>query len=79
VEVKSPTDSLKKLRAKIQEFLELGTLVGILINPEVRSVEVYRLNQNAVVLGDGDTLTLPDVLPGWEIAVSELWPLRFDE
>jgi Uma2 family endonuclease len=78
VEVKSPTDSLKKFRAKIQEFLEVGTLVGILINPEVQSVEVYRLNQNAVVLGDGDTLTLPDLLPGWEIAVSELWSLRFD-
>ena len=79
VEVKSPTDSLKKFRAKIQEFLELGTLVGILINPEVRSVEVYRVNENAIALGDGDVLTLPDLLPGWEVAVSELWPLRFDE
>jgi Uma2 family endonuclease len=79
VEVKSPTDSLKKLRAKIQEFLELGTLVGILIDPEQRSLEVYRLTEDAVVLGDGDTLTLPDLLPGWEIAVSELWPLQFDE
>ena len=79
VEVKSPTDSLKKFRAKIQEFLELGTLVGILINPEVRSVEVYRVSENAIALGDGDVLTLPDLLPGWEVAVSELWPLRFDE
>jgi Uma2 family endonuclease len=79
VEVKSPTDSLKKLRAKIQEFLELGTLVGILIDPEQRSLEVYRLTEDAVVLGDGDTLTLPDLLPGWEMAVSELWPLEFDE
>jgi Uma2 family endonuclease len=77
--VKSPTDSLKKLRDKIQEFLGLGTLVGILINPEVRSVEVYRVNEDAMVLGDGDVLSLPDLLPGWEVAVSELWPLRFDE
>jgi Uma2 family endonuclease len=79
VEVKSPTDSLKKLRAKIQEFLGLGTLVGILIDPERRSLEVYRLTEDVAVLGDGDTLTLPDLLPGWEIAVSELWPLQFDE
>jgi Uma2 family endonuclease len=78
VEVKSPTDSLKKLQDKIQEFLALGTLVGILINPEVRSIEVYRVNQDAIILGDGDVLSLPDLLPGWEIAVSELWPLRFD-
>jgi Uma2 family endonuclease len=32
VEVKSPTDSVAKLRDKIQEFLVLGTQVGILIN-----------------------------------------------
>jgi Uma2 family endonuclease len=79
VEVKSPTDSLKKLRDKIQEFLEMGTLVGILVNPEVRWVEIYRLNQDPVVLADGDTLTLPDLLPEWEMEVCELWPLRFDE
>jgi Uma2 family endonuclease len=79
VEVKSPTDSLKKLREKIQEFLTVGTQIGILINPEVHTLEIYRLNQDAVVLKDGDVLTLPDLLPGWEMAVSELWPLEFDE
>lgn len=79
VEVKSPTDSLKKLRDKIQEFLSLGTVVGILINPEARWVEIYRLNQDPVVLADGDIITLPDLLPEWELAVSELWPLRFDD
>ncbi|OUC12760.1 MAG: hypothetical protein B0A82_20475 [Alkalinema sp. CACIAM 70d] len=38
VEVKSPTDSLVKLREKIDEFLRLGTKVGLLVNPEDRSV-----------------------------------------
>jgi Uma2 family endonuclease len=79
VEVKSPTDSLKKLREKIQEFLTVGTQIGILINPEIHTLEIYRLNQDAVALKDGDVLTLPDLLPGWEMAVSELWPLEFDE
>jgi len=40
VEVKSPTDSIKGLREKIDEFLNLGTRVGILINPEKRWVEI---------------------------------------
>jgi Uma2 family endonuclease len=79
VEVKSPTDSLTKLRKKIQEFLGLGTQIGILINSEIHTLEVYRPNLDAVVLGDGDILTLPDLLPGWEVAVSELWPLEFTE
>lgn len=78
VEVKSPTDSVTKLRGKIQEFLVLGTQVGILINPESRQAEVYRLAEEAILLGDGDTLTIPDLLPGWAVAVADLWPLVFE-
>ncbi|NMF82792.1 Uma2 family endonuclease [Nodosilinea sp. P-1105] len=78
VEVKSPTDSVTKLRAKIQDFLALGTQVGILINPEARWVEVYRLGRGPEVLVDGDTLTVADLLPGWQVAISDLWPLVFD-
>jgi Uma2 family endonuclease len=78
VEVKSPTDSLPKLRVKIQDFLALGSQVGLLINPELRQVEVYRVGISSILLSDGDTLTVPDLLPGWEIAVADLWPLVFE-
>lgn len=77
VEVKSPSDSLKSLRNKIQNFLSLGTKVGILVNPEKHIVEVYRSGEEAIVLGDGDVLTIPDLLPGWEVAISDLWPIQF--
>ena len=40
-EVKSKTDTLAKLRQKIQEFLELGTQVGVLVDPRNRTMEVY--------------------------------------
>lgn len=78
VEVKSPTDSLKKLKAKIQDFLSFDTRVGILINPEKRTIEIYRPEQDVVTLSDGDVLTIPELLPGWEVAVSELWALEFE-
>lgn len=78
VEVKSPTDSVTKLREKIQQFLELGTQVGVLLNPENRTVEIYRQGQGAIVLQDGDILTIPDLFPGWHVAVEELWSPRFD-
>lgn len=78
VEVKSPTDSLTKLRAKIDEFLSVGSRVGILIHPGQRWVEVRRLQQPPLKLGDGDILTLPDVLPGLEIPVEDLWSPEFD-
>lgn len=78
VEVKSPTDSLEAIRTKIQEFLSLGTRVGILINPDDHTVEVHRSVQTIVTLRDGDVLTIPDVLPGWEVQVVDLWAPEFD-
>jgi len=78
VEVKSPSDSLKSLRKKIEDFLTLGTRIGILINPEKHIVEVYRLGQDVVILGDGDILTIPDLLPGWELAIADLWSPEFE-
>ncbi|NES21352.1 MAG: Uma2 family endonuclease [Symploca sp. SIO3E6] len=77
VEVKSPSDSMKALRKKIQGFLSQGTKVGILINPEKHRVEIYRPGEEVVVLGDGDVLSIPDLLPGFEVAVSDLWSPEF--
>ncbi|WP_341529057.1 Uma2 family endonuclease [Nostoc sp. UHCC 0302] len=78
VEVKSPSDNLKELRAKVQEFLALGTKVGILINPDERIVEVYDSGKEVIILRDGDVLTLPDLLPGLEVQISDLWSPEFD-
>lgn len=78
VEVKSPTDSLNALRAKIDEFLAFGSRVGILINPEKQWVEVRRTGQEPLVLQNGDVLTVPDLLPGWEVQITDLWAPEFD-
>lgn len=79
VEVKSPTDSVEDLERKITNFLQQGTQVGILINPEDCTVKVLRAETEAIVLTDGDVLTLPDMLPGWSVAVSDLWSPVFDD
>ncbi|MCL1462869.1 Uma2 family endonuclease [Argonema galeatum] len=78
VEVKSPSDSVKSLRTKIEEFLAVGTKVGILINPEKHIVEIYRSGQDVVILGDGDVLTITDLLPGWSVAIADLWSPEFE-
>ena len=78
VEVRSPSDSLTQLRQKIQSFFEVGTQVGILVDPRSRTVEVYRPGQETPqMLQDGDVLTVPELLPGWSVAISDLWPLVF--
>jgi Uma2 family endonuclease len=78
VEVKSRTDKIEQLVEKIQMFLILGTEVGILIDPDELTLTVYRLNQATQILRDGDILTLSDLLPGWELAISDIWPPVFE-
>ncbi|NEO53110.1 MAG: Uma2 family endonuclease [Okeania sp. SIO3B5] len=76
-EVKSKTDSVTKLQEKIQQFLTYGTTVGVLVDPRTRTMEVYRLNTEKVVLRDGDVLQVPELLPGWELTVAEVWAPEF--
>jgi Uma2 family endonuclease len=77
-EVKSKTDSLERLRQKIQVFLDLGALIGVLVDPRTETLEVYRPGVEATRLQNGDVLTVPELLPGWEMTVSEIWAPEFD-
>lgn len=79
VEVKSPSDTVEELESKIANFLQQGTQVGILINPEDFTVRIFRLNEETVTLRDGDVLTLPDLFPGWSVALSEVWSPVFED
>ncbi|MEH1823095.1 MAG: Uma2 family endonuclease [Nostoc sp.] len=78
VEVKSKSDRIKPLQEKIKLFLELGSTVGMLIDPDKVLVTVYRPNLEPVVLKNNDKLTIPELFPGWELAIAELWPPEFD-
>ncbi|NEQ40233.1 MAG: Uma2 family endonuclease, partial [Okeania sp. SIO3I5] len=42
-----------------------------------RTMEVYRPNHEKVVLRDGDVLQVPELLPGWELPVVEVWAPEF--
>jgi Uma2 family endonuclease len=78
VEIKSQSDRLKPLREKIQSFIKSGAKVGILIDPDKRTVTIYTPTAEPVVLRDGDMISIPELLPGWEVAVTELWPIDFE-
>jgi Uma2 family endonuclease len=78
VEIKSQSDRLKPLRSKILSFIELGAKVGILIDPDKHTVTIYTPKAEPVVLTDGDLISIPELLPGWEVPVAELWPIEFE-
>ncbi len=78
VEIKSKTDRIRVLEEKVQLFLQLGAKVGILINPDDLTVIVYRPSGEKQVLLGEDKLAIPEFFPGWDIAISELWPPVFE-
>ena len=78
VEIKSQSDRLKPLREKILSFLEFGAKVGILIDPDKHTVTIYSPKAEPIVLTDGDMISIPELLPGWEVPVIELWPIDFE-
>ncbi|WP_051424435.1 Uma2 family endonuclease [Aphanizomenon flos-aquae] len=79
VEIKSQSDKIKTLKNKILNLIKLGAIIGILIDPDEETVTVYPSQCEPIVFHNGDILTLPELFPGWELAVSELWPPIFTE
>ena len=75
VEVVSPTDLYLDVDDTIAEWLEHGTQVVFVVNPRRKVVAVHRPGQPVMTLGMDDTLTAEDVIPGWSLAVRDL----FDE
>lgn len=79
VEIKSQSDRIKPLVTKILNLIKLGAIIGILIDPDEETVTVYRSQGELIVFHNGDILTLPELFPGWELTVCELWPPIFTE
>lgn len=73
VELCSPSDRLTDVQSKMQEYLNNGTRLGWLIIPENRQVEIYRLNRDVEVLSNPVSLSGEDVLPGFELDLSDIW------
>ncbi len=73
IELRSMTDSLKTLQAKMLEYQANGVRLGWLINPQQQQVEVYRLGQPVEVLDSPHGLDGEDVLPGFRLDLSSIF------
>ncbi len=61
------------LRRKLAFYLKAGVVVWV-VDYVARQVEVHRRSESVLVLGDGDRLTGGDVLPGFTIAITDIFP-----
>jgi Uma2 family endonuclease len=72
IELRSKSDSLKTLRAKMEEYRSNGVRLGWLIDPQQQSVEIYRLGQEVEILQSPTQLSGEDVLPGFILDLSSI-------
>ena len=73
VEVVSPGDSPREVMDKALMWLSFGARTVWAVNPQSRSVDVYRPGERTVTLAEGDTLDGLDVLPGFACPVEDIF------
>lgn len=73
VELRSSSDSLKSLQAKMREYIDNGALLGWLIDPQQRRVEIYRPGLDMEVLENPAQLSGEGVLPGFVLNLRRVW------
>lgn len=73
LEVGSTPALLSAAHEKVGEYLAAGVNCVVVLDPPTRSVQVYSADHPVVILQEADTLTLPDVLPGFSVPVRQLY------
>jgi Uma2 family endonuclease len=73
VELRSETDSMPALRAKMREYIECGVRLGWLIDPIGRRVEINRPGKKSRTIRNSVTLSGAPELPGFTL---EIGPIR---
>jgi Uma2 family endonuclease len=71
--LRSKTDQLKTLQAKLEEYIENGTQLGWLIDPIERKVHIYRPAQPVELLHNPRTVSGESLLPGFTLPLSVIW------
>ena len=72
-EVVSPNDLFTEVSEKVAEWLAAGSGMVVVVNPRRHQVLVHAPGADVKVLGLGDTLEGGEVVPGWQLPISELF------
>lgn len=80
VEIRSPFDTLAKVRRKAAIYLRRGTTIVWIVLPKQEGVEVWRQDESGQLrsefLGVGDKLSVEETLPGFELEINLLFPKK---
>jgi Uma2 family endonuclease len=73
IEIKSVTDRLRMVRAKMTEYMENGAQLGWLIDPEAKSVSVYRPGADVETITEIETVTGEGPVAGFVLDLGPVW------
>lgn len=73
LEVTSPSDSLAATKAKMQEYLDNGLRLGVLIHPVTRQVFVYRPDTAPQEFDDPATVSCEPEMPGFILDIAKIF------
>lgn len=73
VELRSASDTLASVQEKMQEYIENGTRLGLLVDRKNRTVRVYRPGQSPEILESLETVSCDPELPGFVLHMAQVW------
>ena len=73
LELRSDTDRLSVLQAKMQEYMDNGARLGLLIDPLDRRVYIYRPDREVESLDNPETVSADPILPSFTLDLKEIW------
>lgn len=73
VELRSPSDRLPELQEKMEEYRDAGSRLGWLIDPQERSVHVYRREQAVEILDAPDRVSGSPELADFVLDLDPVW------
>lgn len=73
IELRSPSDPLRSLQTKMEEYLDNGARLGWLIDPVEGKVHVYRPGAEVEVLEKPGSVSADPELPGLELEMERIW------
>ena len=73
IELRSPSDRLPDVEAKMEQWIANGARVGWLIDPERKVVAIYRAGQAAEVLEDPSSVQGDGPVAGFELVMERVW------
>ncbi len=72
-EVVSPNDTVREISGKVFEYLDAGTRMVWVVDPDNRAITVYGSRTKVVVLTEHDKLDGGDILPDFSVSIREIF------